>query len=118
MAEVVKITNWSNEVNWRTGGATAAGLPWDDYALPALFKWIRKCANDDSGIWHRAEFDDEVDRTKLMALVESKLTDKEIGDIMAWDDATVSRTRKSYVDETSIVVAIGKSIRRGLALNL
>ncbi len=53
-----------------------------------------------------------------MTLVEPKLTDKEIGDIMAWDDQTVSRIRKSYVDETSIVIAIGERIQRGLAANL
>jgi len=92
----------------------------------AQFIKYRNLANDKAGIVHKAEHEDEEERTKhlhdlrgtfatkLMTLPGGSLTDSQIATVMGWSEAQVSAIRKRYVDEAAIVVAIGKRIAGGL----
>lgn len=49
--------------------------------------------------------------TKLC--VQTDLTDKEIADVMAWSPERIATIRRVYVDDASVVVALGKRISKG-----
>jgi integrase len=49
--------------------------------------------------------------TKLMLTTD--LSDKEIADVMAWSPERVGTIRRVYVDDTSVVVALGERIAAG-----
>lgn len=48
--------------------------------------------------------------THLMTHPTARLTDKEIADLMAWDENQIGEIRKRYVDDAAIVVAIGRRL--------
>ncbi len=48
--------------------------------------------------------------TKLMTIPGERLTDREIGEVMAWSEQQVSEIRRRYVDDAAIVVALGKRL--------
>lgn len=94
--------------------------------LTTSFIAARNDANGKTGIWHRAQHDDEQDRaktlhdvrgtfaTKLMTLPGGSLTDAQIAMIMGWTEKQVAAIRRRYVDEAAIIVAIGKKIAGAL----
>jgi hypothetical protein len=48
--------------------------------------------------------------TKL--LTEADLTDREAADIMGWSPERVGAIRRVYVDQSSVISAIGERLRR------
>lgn len=56
--------------------------------------------------------------THLMTHPSAKLTDKEIAELMAWDQNQISEIRKRYVDDAAIVVAIGRRLAKGTGKRL
>lgn len=90
--------------------------------VTSQFNKYRNMANGGAGIVQRAEHVDERDRakhlhdlrgtfaTKLMTNPTGSLSDSQIAMIMGWGESQVSAIRKRYVDETAIIVAIGRSI--------
>jgi integrase len=77
---------------------------------------------DYAGITH---WDDETETAKRKHLhdvrgsfvtklcVQTDLTDKEIADVMAWSPERIGTIRRVYVDDASIVVALGERIAAG-----
>jgi hypothetical protein len=45
-------------------------------------------------------------------MIETDLGNEEIADIMAWSPQKVAQIRKVYVDQSRLIVAIGKRIER------
>lgn len=94
------------------------GEPWSGDGFGGSFNRIR----DEAGIVH---IDSETGEAKKKHLhdvrgtfatklcLTTNLTDKEIGDVMAWTPERVGNIRRVYVDQSSIVVAIGKRITNG-----
>lgn len=48
--------------------------------------------------------------TRLMTHPTARLTDREIADLMGWSEAQVSEIRRRYVDDSAIVVALGRRL--------
>jgi hypothetical protein len=117
--------------NWR---ATSGGAPHLGAAFDAVRRngWstqvIAHCnlANNGAGVWHKAGFEDKVDRAKtfhdirgtfaagLMTLPGGSPTDAQIPTNMGWSARQVGAVRKRYVDEAAIVVAIAERISRAV----
>jgi integrase len=91
---------------------SSRGTPWTGMGYGTSFNRIRNLA----GIVHKEE--GEADRTKhlhdvrgtfcTLLLTECSLTDREAADIMAWSPERVGNIRKVYVDQSRVIVAIGK----------
>lgn len=95
------------------------GASWSPDRLTKSIAKIR----DDLGIAHIDEETGKVRKkhlhdargtyaTKLMTSTD--LTDQEVAGIMGWSPEEVSRIRHVYVDQTKVVVALGKRIRRSV----
>jgi integrase len=94
------------------------GEPWSGDGFGGSFNRIR----DEAGIIH---VDAETGESKSKHLhdirgtfvtklcLTTDLSDKEISDIMAWVPERIGNIRRVYVDQSSIVVAIGKRIASG-----
>lgn len=94
------------------------GEPWSGDGFGGSFNRIR----DHAKIMH---VDDETGESKTKHLhdvrgtfvtklcVQTDLTDKEIADVMAWSAERIGTIRRVYVDDASVVVAIGERIAAG-----
>lgn len=90
------------------------GRPWSGDGFGGSFNRIR----DAAGIAHKD--DDGTERLKHLhdvrgtfctfLITECELTDEQAGEILAWSPKRVSRIRRVYVDDASVVVAIGARI--------
>jgi integrase len=90
------------------------GQPWTGEGYGGSFNRIR----DAAGIFHTDE--DGKQRAKhlhdvrgtfcTMLIAEVELTDAQVAPIMAWSVDRVAHIRKVYVDDSKVVVAIGKRI--------
>lgn len=45
-------------------------------------------------------------------MTETDLSDQQIADIMGWAPDKVARIRRVYVDQSSVIMAIGERIKR------
>lgn len=89
------------------------GRPWSGDGFGGSFNRVR----DAAGIVHR---DDEGERVKHLhdvrgtfctfLITECELTDEQAGEVMAWSPKRVERIRRVYVDDASVIVAIGERI--------
>jgi len=94
------------------------GEPWTGDGFGGSFNRVRDLA----AITH---WDDETETAKRKHLhdvrgtfvtklcVETDLTDKEIADVMAWSPERIGTIRRVYVDDASVVVALGERIAAG-----
>lgn len=94
------------------------GEPWTGDGFGGSFNRVRDLA----GITH---WDDETETAKRKHLhdvrgtfvtklcTETDLTDKEIADVMAWSPERIGTIRRVYVDDSSVVVALGERIAAG-----
>lgn len=101
------------------------GKSWTGDGLASSFFDARAKANGGAGI-HHVERDpatgDEIATakrlhdlrgtyvTRLMTHPTARLTDREIADLMGWSEAQVGEIRKRYVDDSAIVVALGRRL--------
>jgi integrase len=104
------------------------GKAWTGDGLGTSFHEARAKANNGAGIHHeeRDPVTGEIAKlakrlhdfrgtfvTHLMTHPTAKLTDKEIADLLGWDEKQINEIRKRYVDGAAIVVAIGRRLARG-----
>ncbi|MFN3315153.1 MAG: hypothetical protein ACK46Q_17100, partial [Hyphomonas sp.] len=69
-------------------------------------------ADPDTGKTKRKHLHD-VRGTFATRLILADLTDSEVADIMGWAVEKVSGIRRTYVDQSRVIVAIGERISRG-----
>lgn len=89
------------------------GEPWTADSLSHIVSRVARHA----GLVHREEGEEDRNKhlhdirgTYVTHLCRAGLTDREIADIVAWSEDSVSRIRKVYVDDAQVVVAIGRRI--------
>lgn len=70
--------------------------------------------DEETGEWGNKHLHDARGTSAAKLMIHAELTDHEIADIMGWSPDEVTRIRKVYVDQRSVVVAIGQRIARGL----
>lgn len=89
------------------------GEPWSPDSLSQLVSRVARHA----GIVHCEE--GEPDRNKhlhdirgtfVTHLCRAELTDDQVANVVAWSPQSVSRIRRTYVDDAAVVVAIGRRI--------
>lgn len=93
------------------------GLPWSGDGFGGSFNRVRDAAgivfvDPDTGEEKRKHLHD-VRGTFATRLILSGLTDSEAAEIMAWSVEKVSGIRRTYVDQSRTIVAIGERIARG-----
>lgn len=103
------------------------GNKWTGDGLNSSFEDARAKANGKTGIWHVERHPDtgEEERiakrihdfrgtfaTVLLTLPGKRLTDEEVADMMGWDPKNVGAIRKRYVDDSAVVVALGRRIAK------
>lgn len=97
---------------------TSRGLPWKPDSMTsgviAIVKsaGIAEPANIELGIPERRKHLHDCRGTFVTHLCRAGLTDEEIARIVAWSVESVSRIRRTYVDDAAIVVSIAKRINR------
>jgi integrase len=105
------------------------GRSWTGDGLDSSFHDARKRANGRTGIWH-VERDPITGKEKsvkkrlhdfrgtfatyLMTHPTANLNNKEIANLMGWSPEQVDQIRKRYVDNSAIVVSIGRRLAGGL----
>lgn len=90
------------------------GLPWSGDGLGGSFNRVRDAAgiyfvDPDTGEKKRKHLHD-VRGTFATRLILAGLADTEVAEIMAWSVEKVSGIRRTYVDQSSTIVAIGQRI--------
>ncbi|MEC8715649.1 MAG: tyrosine-type recombinase/integrase, partial [Pseudomonadota bacterium] len=93
------------------------GQPWSGDGYGGSFNRIRDAAgivftDPDTGESKRKHLHD-VRGTFATRLILSGLTDAEVAEIMAWSVEKVSGIRRTYVDRSRAIVAIGERIMKG-----
>lgn len=93
------------------------GQSWSGDGFGGSFNRIRDAANivhidPDSGEKKRKHLHD-VRGTFATRLILAGLTDAEVAEIMAWSVEKVSGIRRTYVDQSRVIVAIGERIANG-----
>ena len=92
------------------------GRPWTGDGFTSRFNAVRDAAgivhiDGDTGEERRKHLHDIRGTFATKLMTEIKLTDQEIADIMGWAADKVARIRRVYVDQSSIIVAIGRRIQ-------
>lgn len=92
------------------------GVPWSGDGFGTSFNRIRDHANivhvdPDTGK-ATAKHVHDLRGTFCTALIKAGLSDEETADIMGWSREQVSGIRKTYVDQSAVIVAIGERIRQ------
>nr|WP_246427344.1 tyrosine-type recombinase/integrase [Sphingopyxis panaciterrulae] len=94
------------------------GIPWTGDGFGTSFNRVRDHAGiihiDTSNGQRTAKHVHDLRGTFCTKLLRAGLSDHEVADIMAWSPEQVSGIRRTYVDQSAVIVAIGERIRRGL----
>lgn len=93
------------------------GRPWGSpISLGDRFQEVRdhagiaEPANEELGLPERPKHLHDLRGTFVTHLCRARLTDEEIAGIVAWSPQNVAEIRRRYVDDASVVVAIGRRI--------
>ena len=92
------------------------GRPWSGDGFGGSFNRIRDIANivhldQDGGPARKKHLHDVRGTFCTRLMTECDLTDREIGEIMAWSPERVGSIRKVYVDQAQVIVAIGQRMK-------
>lgn len=93
------------------------GRPWSGDGLGGSFNRVR----DEGAIYHvdeetgerRAKHLHDLRGTFCTRLISAGLVDEEVADIMAWSPQRVASIRRTYVDQSHVIVAIGERLAAG-----
>lgn len=92
------------------------GVPWSGDGFGTSFNRIRDHAKivhvDPETGKETAKHVHDLRGTFCTALIRAGLSDEETADIMGWSREQVSGIRKTYVDQSALIVAIGERIRQ------
>jgi integrase len=91
------------------------GRPWSGDGLNTSFGEVRNAAaivhvDDETGEQTYKRLHDVRGTFATHLCVETDLSDKEIGEIMSWSPERIGNIRRRYVDQSSVIVAIGARI--------
>lgn len=94
------------------------GKSWTGDGLGSSFDDVQRKAqimhvDDETGERRKKHLHDVRGTYATRLCLETDLTDAELADIMAWEPTRVGNIRRMYVDQSSIVVAIGERIAAG-----
>ncbi|MGB7371748.1 MAG: site-specific integrase [Erythrobacter sp.] len=100
----------------RTLLVNSRGVPWSGDGFGGSFNRIRDAAkimhlDPDTGEQRRKHLHD-VRGTYATRLILAELTDSEVAEVMGWSVEKVSGIRRTYVDQSRVIVAIGERISR------
>ena len=93
------------------------GRPWTGDGFTGRFNRVRDAAgiahiDEDTGTRRAKHLHDVRGTFATKLMTETDLTDQQIADIMGWAPDKVARIRRVYVDQSSVIMAIGERIRR------
>lgn len=93
------------------------GRPWTEDGFGGSFNLVRDAANivhidEETGEVRKKHLHD-VRGTFATRLIVAGLTDQEVAEVMGWATDRVANIRRVYVDQASVVVAIGQRIAAG-----
>lgn len=98
----------------------ASGRPWKPESMTTAVIGITKAAGiaepaqPELGLPERRKHLHDCRGTFVTHLCRAGLTDEEIANIAAWSVESVSRIRRTYVDDAAVVVALSERIRRAV----
>lgn len=96
------------------------GEPWTPGSLTQAFNEVRDHAgiidpgDPELGIPPRKKHLHDCRGTFVTKLCRARLTDEEIGKVVAWAPENVANIRRTYVDDAAVVVALSERINRAL----
>lgn len=92
------------------------GQPWSADGFGGSFNWVRDAAeivhvDEDNGKRIKKHLHDVRGTFCTRLLIDGGLTDAEAASIMGWSPDRVATIRRVYVDQASVVVALGERLR-------
>lgn len=98
------------------------GRPWEPNRLTREIGKVRDAAgiayvDPDNGERRKKHLHDARGTFATRLIRAVKISDEEVADIMGWSPAEVVRIRRAYVDQTSVMIAIGQRIAGASQVN-